>query len=135
MKKIYILSGVILLFVLIIMCWVFFGNFSDFANKLGKESGKIPPDEKSKFVGTWETTYYEDDDRFVGFNGTYQFNTDETGSVGGLISTWDISNGKLVIYYYECTATLTYDYLFSDNGNKLTLTKSDGTLQFTKKLI
>lgn len=130
MKKIYILAGVVLFFVFVIMVWIFFFDFFDFASTLGDKSSDIALDEKSKFIGTWETTYIEDDGRFVGFNGIYIFNTDQTGTVGGLICTWDIVDNKLIISYYEGVATLTYDYEFSNDSNLLILTNTKGSLNF-----
>ena len=130
MKKIYILAGVVLFFVFVIMVWIFFFDFFDFASTLGDKSSDIALDEKSKFIGTWETTYIEDDERFVGYNGIYIFNTDQTGTIGGLICTWDIIDNKLIIHYYEGIATLTYDYEFSNDGNLLILTNTEGTLNF-----
>jgi hypothetical protein len=130
MKKIYVLAGVVLFFVFVIMVWVFFFDFFDFASTLGDKSSDIALDEKSKFIGTWETTYIEGDERFVGFNGIYIFNTDQTGTIGGLICTWDIIDNKLIIHYYEGIATLTYDYEFSNDGDLLILTNTEGSLNF-----
>lgn len=132
MKRIFILAGAVLFIVLVIMCWFFLGNVFKFASNLGEES-KIVMDDKNRFVGTWETTYIEGDDRFVGFNGIYNFKTDGTGAIGGLICTWNIENGKLVIDYNEGFSTLTYNYSFSNEDNALTLTNSNGSLEFIKK--
>jgi hypothetical protein len=132
MKKIYVLAGIVLFIVFVIMVWVFFGNFFSFADTLGDISSNYTLNEKSKFIGTWETTYIEGDERFVGFNGVYTFNTDQTGSIGGLICTWNIleNESKMVIDYYEGIATLTYDYTFADDGNTLVLTNLKGSLNF-----
>jgi predicted PurR-regulated permease PerM len=133
MKKILVLAGVVLFIVLVIMVWTFFGNFFDFAKNLGDKSSNIQLEEKAKFVGNWETQYIEDDERFVGFNGIYSFRSDGTSSVGGLDSTWDISNNKLVISYYEGLSTLIYSYVFSEGETNLTLTNNAGSLEFVKK--
>jgi hypothetical protein len=134
MKKIYVLAGIVLFIVFVIMVWVFFGNFFNFANTLGDISSNYTLDEKSKFIGTWETTYIEGDERFVGFNGVYAFNSDQTGFIGGLLCTWNIlyNDSKLVIYYYEGVANLTYNYSFYNDGNTLVLTNSIGSLDFSK---
>jgi len=134
MKKILILAGVVLLFVLLLSAWLFIIDFSYFAGSLGEGVEDIALDEKTKFIGTWETTYIEGDERFVGYDGTYKFNTDGTGIIGALICTWDILEEKLVIDYYEGYATLTYDYTFSDDETSLILDNSNGTIEFTKKL-
>ena len=130
MKKIYILAGVVLFFVFVIMVWIFFFDFFDFASTLGDKSSDIALDEKSKFIGTWETTYIEGDERFVGYNGIYIFSTDQTGTIGGLVCTWEIIDNKLIIQYYGGIATLTYDYEFSNDGDLLVLTNTEGTLNF-----
>jgi hypothetical protein len=135
MKKIYVLAGVVLFFVFVLMVWVFFFDFFDFASTLGDKSSDIALDEKSKFIGTWETTYIEDDERFVGFNGIYIFNTGQTGTIGGLLCTWKIIDNKLIIYYYEGVATLTYDYEFSNDGNLLILTDINGSINFYRVTI
>jgi hypothetical protein len=132
MKKIWILAGVVLFIVLVIMCWMFFGEFFNFAKNLSEGSEGVI-DEKSSFVGTWETTYIEGDNRFVGFNGVYKFYASGAGLIGGLDSTWDIVDNKLVIHYYGGAANLTYDYSFSNEDNTLTITNSNGALEFIKK--
>ena len=132
MKKIFILAGAILLFVLLSTTWLFMIDFSIFAENLGEGVKEGALDEKTRFIGTWETTYIEDDDRFVGYNGIYRFSSGGTGSIGGLLCSWDISDDNLVIHYYEGIATLTYVYSFSDDGDTLVLTDSNGSLQFSR---
>jgi hypothetical protein len=134
MKKILILAGFVLLFVLLLSAWLFIIDFGQFAESIGKGAGDIALEEKTKFIGTWETTYIEDDERFIGFNGIYQFNTDGTGVFGSLISTWEIVENKLIIKYYEGFASKTYEYLFSDDNTLLTLIDSNGALDFTKNI-
>lgn len=132
MKKIYIVAGIVLFIGFLAMVWIFFGDFFDFAQNLGEGAKKASYEEKTKFIGTWETIFIEGDERFVGFNGIYKFNTDGTGTIGGLLCTWDIKDNKLVIHYYEGIATLTYDYTLSDDDNSLILTKSKGSLEFVR---
>ncbi len=132
MKKILILAGVVLLFVLLLSAWLFMIDFSYFAESLGEDAKDVSLDEKTKFIGTWETTYIDGDERFVGYNGIYQFNTDGTGVIGALICTWELLEETLVIDYYEGYATLTYDYTFSDDETSLILDNSNGTIEFTK---
>jgi adenine specific DNA methylase Mod len=134
MKKIYIIVGAILLFVFLLFAWIFIIDFSNFAQTLGGGVEDIEVIEKSKFIGTWETPYIENDDRFVGNNGIYTFSSDNTGSIGDLSCTWDITDNRLVIRYYEGILTLTYEYSFKDDDNTLNLTNSNGTLEFSKLL-
>jgi hypothetical protein len=135
MKKIFILAGAVLLFVLLFTTWFFIIDLSDFAKSIGEKTKDTATDEKSKFIGTWETTYIEGDDRFVGYNGVYKFSSDGTGTIGGLICSWDIKNNKLVIDYFEESMNLIYDYFFSENYELLTLINSKGTLEFSKSII
>ena len=114
------------------MVWVFFFDFYDFATDLGEGAEQVPIYEKTKFIGEWVTEYIPGDERFVGNNGVYIFSSDETGSIGGLPCTWELSNGQLLINYYEGFRSITYDYSFSDDDNILTLTNSTGTLEFTR---
>jgi len=134
MKKIFIVAGLVLFISLMLTTWLFVIDFSDFAKNLGKKTEDVGLDEKSKFIGTWKTTYIEGDYRFVGYNGIYKFHLGGTGTIGGLICTWDISNNKLVIIYNEGTETLIYDYFFYENYDKLSLNNSYGTLDFSKFL-
>jgi hypothetical protein len=134
MKKIFILAGAILLFVLLLTAWIFIIDFNIFAENLSEGIKEGALDEKSRFIGSWETQYIEGDERFVGYNGMYIFSSDGSGSIGGLTCTWEISEGKLVIYYYEGITILSYDYSFSDDENKLSLSNTNGSLIFNKKL-
>ena len=135
MKKIIILAAAVLIFVLLLTTWLFVVDFSNFAKYLGDRTKDTGTYEKSKFIGTWETTYFEEDERFVGYNGIYKFSADGTGTIGGLTCTWDISDIKLVIDYYEGVTTIVYDYLFSEDYETLALNNSKGTLEFSKSLI
>ena len=135
MKKILILAAAVLVFVLLLTTWLFVVDFSNFAKDLGERTKDTGADEKSKFIGIWETTYFEEDERFVGYNGIYKFSADGTGTIGGLTCTWDISGSKLVIEYYEGASTIVYDYIFSENYEKLTLISSKGALDFSKSII
>ena len=132
MRKIFVLAGIVLFFSFIAMCWLFFGNFFDFAKNLGEESEKIEVSEKSRFIGTWETTYIEGDERFIGDSGIYKFKTDGTGEVGGLDCIWNLSKVKLVITYNEGYSILSYNYTFSKDDSILTLNNDIGSLIFNK---
>ena len=94
MKKIYILVGAVLLLVLIIMCWFFIFHYYDFARNIGKKAHDAAFNEKSRFIGTWETEFIQGDTRFIGQNGILIFHADETGSIGGLSSTWKMKDGQ-----------------------------------------
>lgn len=131
-EKIYVLVGVVLFFILVIMCWVFLGNFFDYTRNLGEVTEDLV-DEKSKFIGVWEIQFFKDDDRFVSNSGIYIFRTDGTGSISGIESTWDIIDKKLVVHYYDGVVILNYDYFFSNDEKILTLTNSNGEIVFIRK--
>jgi len=132
MKKIYILVGAVLLLVLVIMCWFFIFQYYDFAQNLGKKSEEAALQESSRFIGTWETDFIEGDTRLIGYNGILIFHGDKTGSIGGLPSTWELKEGQVIIYYYEGISSVTYDYSFSEEETHLTLTNSNGFLEYFK---
>lgn len=135
MKKIYIIVGAVLLLVLIIMCWFFIFQYYDFAQNLGKKSEEAALQESSMFIGTWETDFIEGDTRFIGYNGILNFHGDKTGSIGGLPSTWELEEGSLIIYYYEGISSVKYDYSFSEDETHLTLTNSNGFLEYLKSIV
>jgi hypothetical protein len=132
MKKIYILIGAVLILVLIIMCWFFVFQYYDFAQNLGKKSEEVALEEKSRFIGTWETEFIEGDGQFIGTNGILAFHIDGTGLIGGLSSTWDIKDGPLVIDYYDGVASVMYNYSFSEDETVLTLSNSNTFLVYEK---
>jgi len=132
MKKIYIFVGAVLVLVLILMCWFFVFQYYDFAQNLGKTSEEVAMQERSRFIGTWETELIEDDSWFIGYNGILIFHGDKTGSIGGLSSTWDLIGGQLIIYYNEGISSVKYDYSFSEDETRLTLRNSNVILDYLK---
>ena len=134
MRKIFILTGLVLFFVLVIMVCFFFGNLSEYANFLGDKSSGVATGEKSKFYGVWETNYIEGDDRFIGSNGFYRFKTDGTGIIGGSVCLWELEEDKLVISHNGGYDSLTYDFSFENDDNTLFLSNSNGTLEFSIQL-
>lgn len=52
MQKIFILAGVVLLFVLLLTAWLFIIDFNIFAETLGEGAKEAALDEKSRFIGT-----------------------------------------------------------------------------------
>jgi len=134
MKKIYIFAGIIFFLVLIIITGVFIFDLHDFAENLGKQTEDIGTSEETKFIGTWETTFFENDDRFIGYNGNLKFSSDGSGTIGGIPCMWFIMDSKLIIDLIEENIGRIYDYTFSDDFNKLTLSDSNGTLVFSKFL-
>ena len=135
MKKIFVFAGAVLLFILLLTTWLFIVDFSDFAKVLGDKTKDAGTDEKTKFIGTWETTYIEGDKRFFGYNGIYKFSSDGTGTVGGLICSWEIKNSQLIIDLYEYSSKIIYKYFFSEDFESLTLYDSKGSIEFSKSLI
>lgn len=133
MKKIYIVVGAVLIFVLILMCWFFGFQYYDFASNISKKSEEAAMQERSRFIGAWETEFIEGDARFIGYNGILIFHADKIGSIGGLPSIWDLAEGQLKIYYNEGISSVTYDYSFSEDKTRLKLTNSNGFLDYLKK--
>jgi hypothetical protein len=114
------------------MCWFFIFQYYDFAQNLGNKLEEAAMQERSRFIGTWETDFIEGDTRFIGYNGILIFHGDKTGSIGGLPSTWELTEGQVIIYYYEEISSVTYDYSFSEDETHLTLTNSNGFLEYLK---
>ena len=129
--KIYLVAGAVLLFVFLLGAWIFIVDFGNLAGDLGKGAENLAINEKTKFVGIWETNYIEGDSRFVGYNGIYKFNSDNTGTISGLSCTWDIDDNQLIVHYFGGVRTITYEYDFLDD-NTLILSNSDGILDFIK---
>ena len=132
MNKILWISGIIIIGVILLGAWLLIGEFSGFAFNLGEESKDIGTNEKTKFIGIWETTYIEDDNRFIGQNGIYKFSIDGTGTIGGLTCTWDINEGNLTIDHEGEREPIFYNYTFTNNDT-LILTNINGSLEFSKK--
>ena len=85
--------------------------------------------EKSKFVGNWinATSPYT----------TIKLLSDGTCSYSSNSGAWDLKGGKLVMDLLsgDVPFTLTYNYIFSDNNETLTLTSMSGGLSrvYTKQ--
>lgn len=119
MEKILIFAGVILLCVLILSTWFFIGNLGNFAQFLGKESTDIFANEKSRFIGPWETT--KD-------SSLYTFKPDGSFTYNYIQGTYEIKqNNTLILNYasYEDSSFLLYIYHFSNDDTILTLTNAD----------
>ena len=132
MKKIYVVAGAVLLVVLLLFAWLFVIDFSIFADTLSEGAENITSDDESRFIGIWETPYIPGDERFVGFNGIYKFNSDGTGTIGTRLCDWDVIDNQLIIDYNVGLSILTYNFSFSNEENTLALTNEFGTLEFTK---
>jgi hypothetical protein len=125
MNKIFLFVGIVLCAVLLLMGWIFIGEFSGFADTLEEGSEEIALDEKSKFVGDWETSTAQ----------TYMFSISGTGAKSGMQFFWDLVDGRLVINYQEIASSITYDYSFSNDHSMLTLEDSYDEIILTKKTI
>jgi len=68
-------------------------------------------DDMAKFVGTWR---YGSESNLL----KYTFFSNGTYSHGSTNGTYEIEDGKLVLYGFT---TLRYEYLFSDDGNTVTI--------------
>ena len=132
MKKIYFVAGVVLFISLLVMVGIFFGDIFDFAQNLEEGAKQASYEEYTQFIGNFETQFIPGDERFIGFNGVYKFNSDGSGTISSLSSTWEVENNQLVIHYYEGISTVTYDYAFFDDDNTLVLSNSKGSLEFTR---
>ena len=126
MIKILMFAGFISFCVLMLACWLFIGNFGDFADLLSKKSKKIIEDDTSRFIGTWESgtgelTFYK--------NGNYT-----STMIFYAAGTYSIKNEKLILQMdagepngdsaYSREEAI-YNYSFSDNDIALTLTDED----------
>lgn len=79
--------------------------------------------ELNRFVGVWQ---YIEDVGWTGYNRTMILFSDGTGELYGFFLVWELKDGKLVIYQADGLLVYTYDYLFSNNDTKLTLTTVSG---------
>ena len=59
--KIYLVAGAVLLFVFLLGAWIFIVDFGNFAEDLGEGAENLAVNQKSKFIGIWETTYVDGD--------------------------------------------------------------------------
>ena len=123
MKKILIITGVISVLVLILFGMLFVGGFGSFAQLLGEKSQEISVDEKTRFIGMWES----------GDEGKITFLTDGTYSTDDDEGSFMIKSEKLILTRYYFGTKEEYNYSFSDDGEKLTLTNSDSYVVFIKK--
>ena len=79
-------EDVILLCVLIVSAWVFFGNFGELAFRFRNSTEDLSIVEESKFIGSWVQN--ETSDKFVFFaDSTYVHSVDE--------GTWVVFNGTI----------------------------------------
>jgi hypothetical protein len=83
-------------------------------------SNTINP-EKNKFVGIWQNTTLD-------LTTTINLFSDGTCSYMGLLGTWDVKDGKLVMDFTDSGFTWTYNYVFSNNDRTLSLTFTAGGL-------
>jgi len=115
LKKILLFAGIILLCVLILSTWFFIGNLGNFAKFLGKESENTFVDEKTRFVGTWEST--KDSSR-------YTFKTDGSFTYSYMHGTYEINENNILLLNYdhdEDSNSSNYNYQFSTDDTILTL--------------
>jgi len=119
LKKILIFAGIILLCVLILSTWFFIGNLGNFAQFLDKESTDIFANEKSRFIGSWETT--------KDFS-LYTFKPDGSFTYNYIQGAYEIKQNNTLILNYESdedSSILLYKYHFSNDDTALTLANAD----------
>jgi hypothetical protein len=87
-------------------------------------------DRDNRFVGTWNLTQ-----PYTFYNITFFSNG--TGSWGGSEINWEIKEGKLTVEFpakpYAPSSLFEYDFTFSDNNQKLTLTGETETINLEKQ--
>jgi hypothetical protein len=80
-----------------------------------------------KLIGTW----FDEETEIISIT----FFSDGNCDYGGINSTWELKDGEIVIEFLNQDYIKTFDYIFSDNSNKLTLIQSGGDegLIFTRQ--
>ena len=113
MRKILWFAGFILLIVLLLSGWVFFGNFGELAFRFRDASEDLSIVEESYFVGSWSQNMTSD--RFSFFaDGTYLSIMDE--------GSWVVVNDTLQLTSMrEMSEVTVYRYSFSSDYLTLTL--------------
>ena len=66
-------------------------------------------DDESRFVGTWREGDYNQ----------LIFFSNGTGSFNDFLTTWEIKDGKLVVYLPDLGGNLTSEYIFSNNDKTI----------------
>ena len=82
--------------------------------------------EKDRFIGTWKSGNWPQNDTTIPQPHTYD--SDGSCSVGNVSGTYETKDGKLVETLANGQITFTWDYSFSNNDSKLTLTQVGTTL-------
>lgn len=138
MKKQLIIIGLVALLV----CVGLSGCSSNSNNTSQEDTNNIPPInpidiEKNKFVGTWTRTSYDFGSQ--GIDLTVTFFSDGTMSASNWIDfnygqNWQLKDGMLTINIAG-SVIQTWNYVFSNNNNLLTLTSVDRTksIVYTKQ--
>jgi hypothetical protein len=67
-------------------------------------------DDEGKFIGTW-----------LGAGNQLVFFENGNGSLNQYLTTWEIKDGKLIVYFTHIAFNLTSEYIFSNNDTTLTL--------------
>ncbi len=82
--------------------------------------------ERNRFIGSWKADVV---------SWAYTFFSDGTCSIMGASGTYELKEGKLVVYTAGGQATTVWNYTFSNNDNTLTLEDVGGvlTLVFNKQ--
>jgi len=89
-----------------------------------EENNHLAGDE-SKFVGTWRESDYNQ----------LIFYSNGTGLFNNFLTTWEIKDGRIILYLSDVQGNLTSNYAFSNNDNTLTLfdTGSGDPVIYTKQ--
>jgi len=127
MKKHIIVVGIILMLVSVGLCGC---NEEKLQNGENNEIDSA----YEKLIGTWKLTY--DEEYMLTFYEDGKFEQGEH-----ILGNWSLSNGKLIMDAIDNTTedhpsefTIIFDYYFSDNNQKLTITIITGqSMTYTKQ--
>jgi hypothetical protein len=136
MNKVWIVAGVILCIVLLLGAWVFLGDFSNFAKRLGSEGKDIALGDQNTIVGTWVLNGTDCSITFLS-NGGYTSTLRHYGAGtyffedGTLVFNIEISeiNGDSEFTVSE----MIFDYDFFDDNTLILIDNEDGTSEVFKK--
>ena len=116
MSKAYVVAGIVLCFILLLITWLFLGDFGNFAKRLGEGAKDAALGEQNKIIGTWFVNTSDDSITFLsngGYTstmmhygaGTYIFEGD------ALVLTIQVGEPNGDSAFAEGEVTYNYDFL------------------------
>ena len=137
MNKVWIVAGIVLCFALLLGAWVFLGDFSNFAKRLGSEGKDIALGDQNSIIGTWILEESSETITFLsngGYSSTIEYYGAGTYAFKGEVLELTVqvggSNGDSA--YAEGKITFNYDF-FDDNTLILTNVESGDSQVFAKQ--